>query len=64
MLNDRLISNAWDLLQNGPAIVDSADKASLQAGRPASCRDGGRQKRRGLTEVRVGGAGGRGGWGL
>lgn len=36
MLNERLISNAWDLLQNGPAIVVSADEAGSLAGQPAA----------------------------
>lgn len=58
MLNERLISNAWDLLQNGPAIVDSADKAGSLAGRPPGWRRG--EKRDGRTEARGGGAGGGG----
>lgn len=32
-LNEKLISNAWDLRQNGLAIVDSAEEAGLLAGR-------------------------------
>lgn len=36
MLNERLISNAWYQLQNGPAIVDSADAAGSLAGQPAA----------------------------
>lgn len=40
LLNERLISNAWDLLQNGPAIVISADKAGSLAGWPVSHRYG------------------------
>lgn len=50
MLNERLISNAWDLLQNGTAIVDSADKAGLLAGRP-EVRVGGAERRRGEVVV-------------
>lgn len=57
-LNERLISNAWDLLQNGPAIVESADEAGSLAGWPANCRYGKRWKRRAMATMK------RGGWEL
>lgn len=53
LLNERLISNALDLLQSGPTIVVFADRAKL-AGCPDSCRDEGkpREMKDGWTAVK------------